>query len=239
MNFNTDSISNYLVLTIFILAILTVLAPSLKQKFTEFITGKKQVDDFDLDDLVRKKKSQLSRTSLPTMNEKPLLIRLKESENINKEKIEKIINSVQWGVAESEFCPKTHSLFESNYDFQGMSLVLAPIFNKQHDFSEDQILTNWIQIYDSSLLWLNLYNGCKKEQVIKEIEPCDSSRALLAFRFELEDLKTKEQSEISQMLENFAQDSNYLEFNIFSRKAQDLFTEWHKNALIFKSLRSK
>ena len=38
----------------------------------------------------------------------------------------------------------------------------------------------------------DLTQRCKKEQVIKEIEPCDSSRALLAFRFELEDLKTKE-----------------------------------------------
>jgi hypothetical protein len=243
MNLKLEDISHYLVLIIFVLIILKVIGPGIQSYFVEFFTGKKEEEDFSLDELISKKKNQFALMGANVSKEKPLLLRIKESNNPKKEELQKLLNSLQWGVPEESYISSTIELLGEVSHNKGMSQLLSPIFEKEEDLENKNLLEIWVKKYDSLILWLNLYNCAKDNVSIKEVDQKYSLLSLISFKEEVKTIEENylnlEAQELIEKLDSFAQETSFYELNIISLKSKEIFEKWHKNALIFKSLQEK
>ena len=240
MNLNVQDISQYLVLLIFVLAILHVVGPGISKSIVEKITGRKESEDLKLDDLIQQKTSQLKRDVLNSSikeGKKPLLLRVKESSIENKDELIKLLTSLQWGVPDITFCKTTNNILESLEDTQGLSSFLTPLLEESFDEKSNELISVWCELYDKSVLWLNIITAAKLNKELMKVSPLISKKSLKVFiDNDYSRISSMNDDQLSQLPDELAQLQNIKELNIFKLKTEEIFNKWKKNILIFKSL---
>jgi hypothetical protein len=240
MNLNVQDLSQYIVLLIFILVILKVIGPGISASIIEMITGKKQTEEFELDDLIKQKTHQFKRyelSSTESNQSKPLILKIKESELSDKEKLIKLLSSLQWGVPDADFSKTSKEILVDIENTKGFSNFLTPFLEESFNLESKNLISTWEELYDKSVLWLNIVNSANTEREIKKVNSKYSKKSLSIFldsNYTKQNQKSDE--ELNSITESLTRSEKVKELNIFDLNTQEIFNKWLKNVFIFKSL---
>lgn len=238
MNLKLEDLSQYIVLIIFILIIIKVLGEGIVASVHELLTGKKKSDDFDIDNLINRKKTQLNLTpeeNLPTDKEINLKRKLENfSDSKEKEELTRVLNSLDWGDIDSSYSKVSQELLDSIDSTKGLSRIVRLFFEKE--FSNDLALTlqKWTVIYDNSTLWTNLIN--RKSQL-------SDKKALVSFiNPNITYINSLNDNSIKVELEKLLQ-PEVINTVLFKEKAfsevetKEIFEQFQIKSNLFKSLK--
>ncbi|OUR96652.1 hypothetical protein A9Q84_09925 [Halobacteriovorax marinus] len=245
MNLKLEDLTHYLIIIIFLLIIIKVLGAGLYATFIEFMTGHKQEDNFELDDLISSKKSQMNFQNPQTnLDESKSSLKLKVENSSHPAKLEllEILKTIQWGDYDQCYAKKSAIFLENTSSTSGLVLILDHFFKESFKEDREDMISNWTRIFENSILWTNLLNQTKTNQFISTFSKMNSLQSVaLIFHNDIEKVQTLNEEELRRVLETFYQPIN-IENLVFNNckfpdvKTEEIYELWQKNAHIFKSL---
>lgn len=162
MNLKLEDLSQYIVLIIFVLIIVKVLGDGAVGSIYELLTGKKKEDDFDIDSMISRKKSQLNlspKTLSPKATEYDLKQKVKDLNNSNQDELLELLQSLEWGDLKLNHAVESVRLLKDTSNTKGLGKISKFFFTTEITNSSEELLSSWIKIYDNSILWTNLVNS--------------------------------------------------------------------------------
>jgi hypothetical protein len=245
MNLKLEDLSHYIVLLIFILIIIKVLGAGFYLKVIELMSGHKKSDDFELDDLISKKKSQMVFQHLSPSSDTGTLslnLKLERSSHPQKEELKEFLKQIQWGEYKESYTGKSKLLLKDISYTNGLPIILEYFFDKTFQKENLETLDIWSKLAEKSILWTNLLGQTKANTSIGKISKLSSLRSLALLKYnDQEKASSLSEENLKALLEEFHQPLNIekLDFsgsNFLDVEAEEIFQLWEKNANIFKSL---
>ncbi|WP_372653867.1 hypothetical protein [Halobacteriovorax sp.] len=236
MNLKLEDLSQYIVLIIFVLIIIKVLGDGFIGSIYELLTGKKKEDEFDIDSMISRKKSQLNLTpqSTTTPSERNnLKEKVKQLENSNQKELLDLLQSLEWGDIKRDYATSSLELIKDISSTKGLGKIATHFFSNSLLKKPESLLDSWKTIYDNSILWTNLVNKADSLPKQKALVSFNDSNISKVSNLSPQILR----SELESLLDPTTLDSiNFVAKPFSQTTPSEIFEQYTEKVNLFKSL---
>ncbi|GEM_PF-4665189 len=236
MNLKLEDLSQYIVLIIFVLIIIKVLGDGVVGSIYELLTGKKKQDDFDIDTMINRKKSQLNlspETAVNISKDQSLKEKVKLLKDPNESELLELLQSLEWGDIKLSYAPTSVKLLKEHSNTKGLGRISKFFFSLSLQEKKQNLLNDWKVIYENTILWTNLINNSESQH---------EKKALVSFKdLNITQVTKMNDQLIHQELESLLDPTtiNIIKFKdkpFYHVSPTEIFEQYSEKVNLFKSL---